>query len=43
MILKRDGKNCGPPPACGPDSFTCASPFSSPIDPSRDCIPTSWR
>jgi low density lipoprotein receptor-related protein 5/6 len=39
----RDGKNCGAPPACGPDHFTCASPFSNPIDHNRDCIPFSWR
>lgn len=44
MILQRDGKSCGAPPACGPDHFTCASPFSSQsIDQHRDCIPMGWR
>jgi low density lipoprotein receptor-related protein 5/6 len=46
LMLMKDRKNCGSLPVCGPDHFTCTSPFSSngfTGDSNKDCIPVSWR
>lgn len=46
LTLQKDRRHCGALPACGPDHFTCASPFTSngfPGDHNRDCIPFTWR
>lgn len=43
LTLMKDKKNCAAKPVCGPDHFTCASPYTSLGSDKADCIPFSWR
>jgi low density lipoprotein receptor-related protein 5/6 len=45
LMLLKDKRNCAALPVCGPDHFTCASPYlnNGYSGDNRDCIPSSWR
>lgn len=45
LMLLKDKKSCVALPVCGPDHFTCASPFTSNgySGDNRDCIPFAWK
>jgi low density lipoprotein receptor-related protein 5/6 len=44
LMLLKDKKNCAALPVCGPDHFTCASPYANNAfsGDNNDCIPLAW-